>query len=195
MGNRNASTSGVSSFNSSPSRIQRPSSASSLRSSSRYRSDRGRSSSSLSNDSYPLSTLNKLHGSGDASPLINKLRAKVASRMMGFKNASNQGPSDYDSMSCHPNTGHRHSTSGPGSLTNSNGNGITNGTGLHGSSDINSGSTGDASGGDPMFPKLKSQSSLTNDQLTAHLTEEERLILQKVFQKEEEFHREALSKR
>ncbi|RWS12665.1 hypothetical protein B4U79_15409, partial [Dinothrombium tinctorium] len=42
---------------------------------------------------------------------------------------------------------------------------------------------------------LRSQSSLTNDQLTAHLTEEERLILQKVFQKEEEFHRVSLLKK
>ena len=39
------------------------------------------------------------------------------------------------------------------------------------------------------------QSSLTNEQLTAHLTEEEKQILQKVFQKEEEFHRETISQR
>jgi hypothetical protein len=38
--------------------------------------------------------------------------------------------------------------------------------------------------------KLSSQSSLTNDQLTAHLTDEERNILEKVFLKEEEFHRQ-----
>lgn len=47
----------------------------------------------------------------------------------------------------------------------------------------------------PHFHKLRSQSSLTNEQLTAHLTEEEKLILQKVFLKEEEFHRESAMKR
>lgn len=41
--------------------------------------------------------------------------------------------------------------------------------------------------------KLSSQSSLTNDQLTAHLTDEERNILEKVFLKEEEFHRQEAS--
>ena len=38
--------------------------------------------------------------------------------------------------------------------------------------------------------KVSSQSSLTNEQLTAHLTEEERHILEKVFLKEEEFYRQ-----
>jgi len=41
--------------------------------------------------------------------------------------------------------------------------------------------------------RLSSQSSLTNEQLTAHLTEEERNILEKVFLKEEEFHRQELA--
>lgn len=45
----------------------------------------------------------------------------------------------------------------------------------------------------PMLSMIGSQSSsLTNEQLTAHLTEEERQILQKVFQKEEEFRELAL---
>ncbi|KPM08402.1 hypothetical protein QR98_0069190 [Sarcoptes scabiei] len=40
----------------------------------------------------------------------------------------------------------------------------------------------------PKLASISSQSSsLTNEQLTAHLTEEERQILQKVWQKEEEF--------
>lgn len=43
--------------------------------------------------------------------------------------------------------------------------------------------------------KVPSQSSLTNEQLTAHLTDEERSILEKVFLKEEEFHRESVFKR
>ena len=38
--------------------------------------------------------------------------------------------------------------------------------------------------------KVSSQSSLTNEQLTAHLTDEERNILEKVFLKEEEFYRQ-----
>lgn len=42
--------------------------------------------------------------------------------------------------------------------------------------------------------KLSAQSLLTNEQLTAHLTQEERVILEKVFQKEEEFHRVATLK-
>jgi len=43
--------------------------------------------------------------------------------------------------------------------------------------------------------KLNTQSSLTNEQLTAHLSAEERNILEKVFLKEEEFHRESVFKR
>ncbi|XP_074595814.1 regulating synaptic membrane exocytosis protein fife isoform X2 [Brevipalpus obovatus] len=156
MGNRNGS-SGSMGYNGS-SRVQRPSSASSFRSNSaRYRSDRGRSGSSLSNDSYQAYTINKLN-SMDDSPLIHKLRQKVASRVMGYgsktadsgDNVDNSGPSVRDNRK-----------------------------------------ESDSSA----FARLKSQSSLTNDQLTAHLTDEERMILQKVFQKEEEFHRESLLKR
>ena len=48
----------------------------------------------------------------------------------------------------------------------------------------------------PMLAMIHSSqsSSLTNEQLTAHLTEEERQILQKVWQKEEEFKEIALKK-
>jgi len=83
---------------------------------------------------------------GDESHIINKLKQKVASKVMQFKN---------DSPQC----------------------------GAEEKIDF------------PEVNPIDSQSSLTNDQLTAHLTEEERLILQKVFQKEEEFHRESRLKR
>lgn len=48
----------------------------------------------------------------------------------------------------------------------------------------------------PMLSMLSQShsSSLTNEQLTAHLTEEEKKILEKVFQKEEEFREIALKK-
>lgn len=59
-------------------------------------------------------------------------------------------------------------------------------------------SMGSSGGTTQRPPKLSmlasSSSSLTNSQLTAHLTEEERNILQKVFQKEEEFRELALKK-
>lgn len=163
MGNRNGSMG----YNS-PSHLQRPSSASSFRSSSGL--SRGRSSSSFGHDAYPVSTLNKLNSMED-SPLINKLRQKVASRVMGY----NKGASDQLVM---PSSSSLSTSSSSSSSRNHSHN---QHTGRGGESNDH--------------VQLKSQSSLTNDQLTAHLTDEERMILQKVFQKEEEFHRESLLRR
>ena len=61
---------------------------------------------------------------------------------------------------------------------------------------VQSSSTGGGYQRAPMLAMIHSSqsSSLTNEQLTAHLTEEERQILQKVWQKEEEFKEIALKK-
>ena len=105
--------------------------------------EQSQNSSSYLNDSFQ--NMNKSEKS-DEPPLINKLKQKVASKVMQFKNDSPQAATEekMDFLKMNP---------------------------------------------------IDSQSSLTNDQLTAHLTDEERLILQKVFQKEEEFHRESQLKK
>lgn len=46
----------------------------------------------------------------------------------------------------------------------------------------------------PSFCSVQNQSSLNTEELTKHLTEEEKQILAKVFQKEEEFQRETISR-
>lgn len=146
-----------------------------------------------SGSSRPSSSLGAttVTASGARGPFFSKIRAKMASTFQSTGPSGGQH-SQQSSTSSSP----LHSRPESAALEGPQGgkprsSSITSATYPLGAPDSSASAT-------QRPPKLSmiasSSSSLTNEQLTAHLTDEEKNILQKVFQKEEEFREIALKK-
>ncbi|KAH9413896.1 hypothetical protein DERP_009495 [Dermatophagoides pteronyssinus] len=162
------------------------------------------------------STNSSLSSSPISGPLFSKIRAKVAST---FQQQQQQQQSQQSSnVSANNNFSNQNSNvvvdninnssiqqqqdmmmdfaskSRNGSISLSSTTGAIQPAVVQAGTPVQSSSTGGGYQRAPMLAMIHSSqsSSLTNEQLTAHLTEEERQILQKVWQKEEEFKEIAL---